>query len=136
MFVCEVRFWVWIGVGCPCPLVRNDIVNPRHLFYSSSPLNSHRSIIFLKKKRRGGGKKEKKLVVLSLFLRFSQFLLLSSSSSTSFFPSVKHFSPFLLLFSFLHFNPFSFFFQIAETLLYKRLCPSVGPSAHPLVHTI
>ena len=23
---------VWIGVGCPCPPVRNDIVTPRHLF--------------------------------------------------------------------------------------------------------
>ena len=25
-------FGVWIGVGCPCPSVRNDIVTPRHLF--------------------------------------------------------------------------------------------------------
>ena len=25
--------WVWMGVGCPCPPVRNDIVTPRHLFY-------------------------------------------------------------------------------------------------------
>ena len=24
--------WVWMGVGCPCPPVRNDIVTPRHLF--------------------------------------------------------------------------------------------------------
>ena len=23
---------VWMGVGCPCPPVRNDIVTPRHLF--------------------------------------------------------------------------------------------------------
>ena len=23
---------VWMGVGCPCPLVRKDIVTPRHLF--------------------------------------------------------------------------------------------------------
>ena len=23
--------WVWMGVGCPCPPVRNDIVTPRHL---------------------------------------------------------------------------------------------------------
>ena len=25
--------WVWMGVGCPCPPVRNDIGTPRHLFY-------------------------------------------------------------------------------------------------------
>jgi len=24
--------WVWMGVGCRCPPVRNDIVTPRHLF--------------------------------------------------------------------------------------------------------
>ena len=24
--------WVWMGGGCPCPPVRNDIVTPRHLF--------------------------------------------------------------------------------------------------------
>ena len=24
---------VWMGVGCPCPPVRNDIVTPRHLFF-------------------------------------------------------------------------------------------------------
>ena len=24
---------VRLGVGCPCPPVRNDIVTPRHLFY-------------------------------------------------------------------------------------------------------
>ena len=23
---------MWMGVGCPCPPVRNDIVTPRHLF--------------------------------------------------------------------------------------------------------
>ena len=23
---------VWMGVGCPCPPARNDIVTPRHLF--------------------------------------------------------------------------------------------------------
>ena len=22
---------VWMGVGCPCPPVRNDVVTPRHL---------------------------------------------------------------------------------------------------------
>ena len=26
-----VGHWVWMGVGCPCPPVRNDIVTPRHL---------------------------------------------------------------------------------------------------------
>ena len=26
---------VWIGVGCPCPPIRNDIVTPRHLFLLS-----------------------------------------------------------------------------------------------------
>ena len=25
--------WVWMGVGCPCPPVRNDIVTPRHLLF-------------------------------------------------------------------------------------------------------
>ena len=30
--------WVWIGVGCPCPPVRNDIVTPRHLLDASSHL--------------------------------------------------------------------------------------------------
>ena len=25
-----------MGVGCPCPPVRNDIVTPRHLFLSNS----------------------------------------------------------------------------------------------------
>ena len=25
---------VWMGVGRPCPLIRNDIVTPRHLFVS------------------------------------------------------------------------------------------------------
>ena len=32
MFVYGVGFGVWMGVGCPCPPVRNDIVTPRHLF--------------------------------------------------------------------------------------------------------
>ena len=27
-----VGHWVWMGVSCPCPPVRNDIVTPRHLF--------------------------------------------------------------------------------------------------------
>ena len=27
---------VWMGVGCPCPPVRNDIVTPRNLFFSYS----------------------------------------------------------------------------------------------------
>ena len=25
--------WVWIGVGCPCPPVRNDIVTPRQILF-------------------------------------------------------------------------------------------------------
>ena len=28
--------WVSMGVGCPCPPLRNDIVTPRHLFSSRS----------------------------------------------------------------------------------------------------
>ena len=36
MFVYGVGFGVWIGVGCPCPPVRNDIVTPRHLFHVQS----------------------------------------------------------------------------------------------------
>ena len=26
--------WVWMGFGCPCPPARNDLVTPRHLFFS------------------------------------------------------------------------------------------------------
>ena len=33
MFECEGWVGVWIGVGCPCPPVRNDIVTPCHLFF-------------------------------------------------------------------------------------------------------
>ena len=29
MLVCWVEVGVWMGVGCPCPPVRNDIVTPR-----------------------------------------------------------------------------------------------------------
>ena len=29
-----VGHWVWMGVGCPCPPVRNNIVTPWHLFIS------------------------------------------------------------------------------------------------------
>ena len=32
MFVYEVGFGVWMGVGCPCPPIRNNIVIPRRLF--------------------------------------------------------------------------------------------------------
>ena len=28
--------WVWMGVGCPCPPIRNDIVTPRQLFLVKS----------------------------------------------------------------------------------------------------
>ena len=35
MIVCWVEIAVWMGVGCPCPLVRDDIVTPRHLFVIS-----------------------------------------------------------------------------------------------------
>ena len=28
--------WVRLGVGCPCPLIRNDIVTPRHMFHGNS----------------------------------------------------------------------------------------------------
>ena len=39
MFVCgRVGFGVWMGVGCPCPPVRNDIVTPRHLLDAFSHL--------------------------------------------------------------------------------------------------
>ena len=36
MFVYGVGVVVWIWVGCPIPLVRNDIVTPRHLFMNWS----------------------------------------------------------------------------------------------------
>ena len=32
MLVCGKGFGVRLGVGCPCPPVRNNIVTPRHLF--------------------------------------------------------------------------------------------------------
>ena len=36
-FLCLLVCWrwvgVWLGVRCPCPPVRNDIVTPRHLFF-------------------------------------------------------------------------------------------------------
>ena len=32
MFECVWGVGVWMGVGRPCPLVRNNIVTPRHLF--------------------------------------------------------------------------------------------------------
>merc|ERR1712025_1482721 len=35
MFECLGWVEVWIGVGCPCPPVRNDIVTPRHLLFKS-----------------------------------------------------------------------------------------------------
>ena len=34
MFVYGMRFELWMRVGCPCPPIRNDIVNPRHLLHS------------------------------------------------------------------------------------------------------
>ena len=36
MFECWGWVGVWMGVGCPCPPVRNDIVTPRHLFTSAT----------------------------------------------------------------------------------------------------
>ena len=40
-FLCMFEYWewvrVWMGVGCPCPPVRNDIVTQRHLSSSSFP---------------------------------------------------------------------------------------------------
>ena len=41
MFVFGVGFGVWMGVGCPCPPVRNYIVTPRHLFFN------HRSVFIV-----------------------------------------------------------------------------------------
>ena len=34
MFVCWMGVGMWMGVRCPCPPVRNDIVTPRHLLFS------------------------------------------------------------------------------------------------------
>ena len=31
---------MWLGVGCPCPPVRNDIVTPCHLLFSVLVLSS------------------------------------------------------------------------------------------------
>ena len=35
LWLSECWGWVgvWMGVGCPCPPVRNNIVTPRHLFF-------------------------------------------------------------------------------------------------------
>ena len=45
-FMCKFECWrwvgVWMGVGCPCPPVRNDIVTPCHLFIVSRPEVHHR----------------------------------------------------------------------------------------------
>ena len=30
--------WVWMGVGCPCPPVHNNVVTPRHLLNTSIAL--------------------------------------------------------------------------------------------------
>ena len=52
MLVCRVGVRVWIGDGCPCPPVRNDIVTPLHLFFhfhvswSISGLTSKRPFSF------------------------------------------------------------------------------------------
>ena len=36
VFVCRrVGNGVWMGVGCPCPPIRNDIVTLHHLFFSN-----------------------------------------------------------------------------------------------------
>ena len=36
---------VWMGVRCPCPPVRNDIVTPRHLFFwRKFPLSSLKAV--------------------------------------------------------------------------------------------
>ena len=34
----SVVCWGWVGVGGPCPPVRNDIVTPRHLFHNVQPM--------------------------------------------------------------------------------------------------
>ena len=37
---------VWMRVGRPCPPVRNDIVTPRHLFFSISPFSMQRTRVY------------------------------------------------------------------------------------------
>ena len=32
MFECEWKIGVWMGVGCPCPPVHNNLVTLRHLY--------------------------------------------------------------------------------------------------------
>ena len=36
-----VGHWVWMGVGCPCSPVLNDIVTPRHLLFKSFLEKAH-----------------------------------------------------------------------------------------------
>ena len=45
---------MWLGVGCPCQPVRNDIVTPRHLFSLNLTLISYLS------RRKSSNKNEKK----------------------------------------------------------------------------
>ena len=43
-----VGHWVRMGVGCPCPPVRNDIVTPRHLFliHMVSGMNGTQTFVY------------------------------------------------------------------------------------------
>ena len=41
MFECEWGIGVWMGVGRPCPPIRNDIVTPRRLFNEISVIRMH-----------------------------------------------------------------------------------------------
>ena len=41
MFECWLWVGLWMGVGCPCPPVRNDIVTPCHLFLFLFPFSLH-----------------------------------------------------------------------------------------------
>ena len=118
---------MWLGVGCPCPPVRNDIVTPRHLFpsfpqlsfipsFPPSPASFPLSFPSF----------------LSSLLSFLPFLLFSLSSLPLFLPflpsclpSVPAFQP---SFSFcLHSFPLSFLPSFYSNL------PSFLPSFLPLL---
>ena len=37
--------WMRMGVGCPCPPVRNDIVTLRHLFKMMYAISMHKTVL-------------------------------------------------------------------------------------------
>ena len=94
--------WVWMGVGRPCPPVRNDIVTPRHFFFSflfSSFLLFFLSLFlspfcsFLLDSFLSCFVSFFLASFLCLFLSHSSFLILPFSTLLFFFKCAAHTSP-------------------------------------------